>query len=136
MKRFFIIGGLIGLVVLLSAVFTASEAQEETKYAWGTVSSVSASGFVLTEYDYDNEQKVDITYSCDAQTKLYNLNSLQELKAGDNVWIDYMTKDKQRIALGIEIEDFSEETDTDTGTDTTTPPTDKGAVEDETGNTE
>lgn len=130
MKRVFMAGGLIGVVLLLSTMFTVAQAQEETKYAWGTVSSVSAGGFVLTEYDYENEQKIDIAYSCDAQTKLYNLNSLQELKSGDNVWIDYVVKDNQRVAIGIEIEDFSEETETDT------PPADEGAVDGETGSTE
>ena len=78
--------------------------EEETEYTYGTVSSVSADQLVIKEYDYDNDQEVDITYTVGPDAKIQNAASLKDIVAGDSVEIDYVVKDGKRIVRNISVE--------------------------------
>ncbi len=90
----------------------------ETEFSYGTVKSVGTDQFVISEYDYDSDKDVDVTYSVPTGTKFENVTALQEIKAGDAVDIDFLTKNGQKVASGITVEKpTAEDEDTALGTD-------------------
>ena len=82
----------------------AGEAADETEFSYGTVKSVAANQIVVSEYDYDGNKDVDVTYSVPADAKLENAASLQEVKVGDSVDIDFTVKSGQKVASAITVE--------------------------------
>ncbi|MFH1782545.1 MAG: hypothetical protein ABH848_02900 [Candidatus Omnitrophota bacterium] len=83
-------------------------AQEE-QYAWGAVKSITPSEISISEFDYELEKDVAIAYVIDKDTKLDNFKSISEISMGDNVEVEYIQKDDQKIAKTIALE--KEETD-------------------------
>lgn len=82
----------------------AAPATDETEFSYGTVKSVGAGQLVISEYDYDSDKDVDVTYSVPAGTKFENVASLQEVKVGDAVDIDFLVKNGQKVASAITVE--------------------------------
>ena len=76
-------------------------AAPEPDYTFGVVKSVAADQIVITEFDYDTEKEVEAAYQIDPQVQLGDVASLQEIKAGDEVDIDYVTRDGKKVAVGI-----------------------------------
>ncbi len=108
MKRYLAVAAVLALGLLVySGISLAQEEEEsveETDYSWGTVSSVSSNQIVITEYDYDKDEEVNVTFAVDANVKLHNVGSLKGLAVGDKVWIDYMIREGKNVAIGIEVE--------------------------------
>ena len=82
----------------------APAAADETEFSYGTVKSAGADQLVVSEYDYDSDKDVDVTYSVPAGTKFENVASAQEIKVGDAVDIDFLVKDGQKVASAITVE--------------------------------
>ena len=82
----------------------AAPAADETEFSYGAVKSVDADQLVVSEYDYDSDKDVDVTYSAPAGTKFENVASLQEIKVGDSVDIDFLVKNGQKVASAITVE--------------------------------
>ena len=80
------------------------EAADETEFSYGTVKSVTGSQLVVSEYDYDADKDIDVTYSVPPEAKLENVASVQEIAAGDIVDIDFVAKDGQKVASLITVE--------------------------------
>ena len=78
--------------------------EEGTEFSYGTVKSISANQIVVSEYDYDTDKDVDVTYMVPAEAKLENVASLQEIAVGDAVDIDFLVKDGQKAASTITVE--------------------------------
>lgn len=78
--------------------------EEPTEFSYGTVKSVSAGEFVLTEYDYDNDKDIDVTYTVPTEATFEGVTKLEEIVIGDAVDIDYAVKDGKRIASTIAVE--------------------------------
>lgn len=108
---------LLGFILFANSLPIVSLAQEEeTEYSLGTVKSISSGRIIITEYDYDTEEEINVTYTITPNVKLDNVKSLKEIAVGDDVWIDYVIKDGKKIAVGIEVRkpsyeqtDYSEE---------------------------
>lgn len=84
---------------------SVSYAQEEdVEYTYGVVANVSAGQITIEEYDYDKDEDVEQSYSIDAATEFENVESAEEIAAGDYVDIDYITKSGKRIAKAIIVE--------------------------------
>ena len=112
MKRYLAVPAVLvsGLLTcLLCGISLAQEQEEELKYSWGTVSSLSSKQIVITEYDYDADEEVDVTYILDPNVKLHNVNSLKDIVIGNDVWIDYVTRGSGKVAMGIELKKASDE---------------------------
>ena len=113
MKRHLAVAAVLALGFLIcSGISLAQEEEEtveETDYSWGTVSSVSSGQIVITEYDYDTDEKVEVTYSIDPNVKLHNVNSLKEIAVGNDIWIDYVIREDKNVAMGIEVKKPSDE---------------------------
>ena len=77
---------------------------EGAEFSYGTAKSVSANQLVVSEYDYENDKDVDVTYSVNEKTTLEGIKAVTEIAAGDSVDIDYEVKGDQKIALSIAVE--------------------------------
>ncbi len=83
--------------------------EDDINYSYGAVKSVAADHLVLTEYDYEKDADVDVTYSVDSNVELENVSAMAEIKAGDSVEIDYVEKDGKKVAVLISVEKPLEE---------------------------
>ena len=104
MKRYLVAAAVLalGLVICSGISLAQEEAEEELDYSWGTVKSLSSNQIIVTEYDYDNEEMVDVTYTVDPNVKLHNVESLKDIAVGNDVWIDYVIIEGGKVAMGIE----------------------------------
>ena len=80
------------------------EAADETEFSYGTVKSVTGNQLVVSEYDYDADKDIDVTYTVPPEAKLENVASVQEIAAGDIVDIDFVAKDGQKVVSLITVE--------------------------------
>ena len=106
MKRYLVVTGILVFAFLMCSVSGVSLAQEEEdmEYSWGTVSDVSSNRIVVTQYDYESSQEVDVTYTVDPNVELKNVDSLKSISIGDNVDINYVIKDGRKIAKVVAVE--------------------------------
>lgn len=78
--------------------------EEETEFSFGTVKSITGDQLVVSEYDYESNADVDVTYQVPAETEFENAASLKEIAVGDSVDIDFLVKDGQKKAVAITVE--------------------------------
>lgn len=79
-------------------------AEEETEFSYGTVKSITGDQLVVSEYDYDSDKDIDVTYSVPANTTFEGVASLAEVAAGDAVDIDFLIQGDQKVASAITVE--------------------------------
>ncbi len=110
MKRYLVVAVVLalGLVFSVSGVSLAQE-EEEAEYSWGTVSSISSNQIVVSEYNYDTEENIDVVYTLDPKMELKNVNSLKDIAVGDSVDIEYAVRDDKKVAKVITVEKSSQE---------------------------
>ncbi len=118
-----ILGLALGMVPILPLAFSqegveppaapaapaAAVGEEETDYSFGTVKSVTGDQLVVSEYDYESDKDVDVAYTTDPAVKLENVDAVANIKAGDSVEIDFVTKDNKKIAKTVSVEKPTEE---------------------------
>lgn len=105
------------LVVVLTCCFlmqpydraVAVENEDEMDYAWGTVKEVSNDTIVLTEYSYDTDVDIDVAYGVSPDTEIFNVESLDNIKIGDAVEIEYIVASGKKEAMIISVEMGEEE---------------------------
>lgn len=87
---------------------SAAEAQEpvevETEFSFGTVKSLADNQLVVSEYDYESNADVDVTYQVSGETAFENVASLKEIAVGDSVDVDFLVTDSQKKAVAITVE--------------------------------
>ena len=90
---------------------------DEMSYSYGSVVSTAADKIVLSEYDYESDQDVEVSYQVAAETTVENVKAITDLVKGDNVEIFFKevdgAKKAQVITKEIE-EDLGEENIDDT----------------------
>lgn len=102
---------LLVFVTVCASLFAQGEVEEG--YSFGIVSSVSSNSIVIKEYDYDNDQEIETSYIVESDAELINVDSLESIKVGDRVSIDYVIKDGNRVAKTISLEIAQEEVPTE-----------------------
>lgn len=109
MKQFFVAVMFLGLVLIN---MPASFAQEEgnDKFSFGKVVSVAADSITVKEYDFAKDADVEVTYSVTPETELGNVNAVADLKADDDIVIDYVEKDGKRVVTTLVKEEKGTET--------------------------
>ena len=114
MQRYLVIAVVLVFVSLICYVFGVSLAQEEEEMedSWGTVSSISSSQIVVTEYDPDKEEEINITYTLDPNVELRNVDSLKSIVVGDDVDIEYVVRGDEKVVKVVSVEKPSYEEDT------------------------
>ena len=112
MKRYLVVAAVLALGLLIYpgiSLAQEEEVEEKLDYSWGIVSSISSNQVVVIEYDYDTQEDINVTYTLDPKVELKNVESLKDIKEGDNVVIDYAIKDGKKLAKIITIEEPSYE---------------------------
>ena len=128
MKKLFLSLIFSGFLLPLTptVVFAAEEAPEEvgddTQYSYATVVSLSDKDLVVSEYDYEKDESVNVTYSLDPAVKLRNIASLKEIAVDDAVEIIYTVKDSKKIATAIAVDKNTEEEPVEGGEEPTEQP--------------
>ena len=98
-------------IILAVAIFcfalnlSLAQDEEEMDYSWGAVAKVSSGQIIVSEYDYDLDEEKDVVYKVNPNTKLRNIESLEDLAAGDSVEINYVVEEKENIAKVITLEE-------------------------------
>lgn len=110
MKRYIIGATILALLFLMCHMSGVSLAQEEElEYSWGKVSNLSSNQIIVKEYDYERDEEVDVTYVIDPNVKIENVDSLEEITIGDNVGIDFVVRNSEKVAKVIIVEKSSYE---------------------------
>lgn len=114
-RRLSFILGIILALILISGVSvfsqeptaTNTEAEPETQWLWGEVSSVDVQKkeILLKYLDYETDQEKEITIAVDEKTTFENAKSLEDIEPQDDLSIDYtVTSDGKNIAKNISLE--------------------------------
>ena len=95
MRRVFVIGAVVCVLLVTAIAAFGIDETEETEFAYGTVSSVdlSACTVVIKERDYDTDIETYVTYYFGPDADFENINSINEIAVGNDVDISYLTKD-------------------------------------------
>lgn len=86
-----------------------TQQQEEIDYSYGKIVSINQDKIEISEYDYDKNEEVKVNYVIASDVELRNLNSSKDLLVGDNIEIDYIVKDNQKIIKVITLEQDGDE---------------------------
>ncbi len=110
MKRYLVAAVVLvlGLLICSGISLAQEEEAEELECTWGPVSSVSSDQIVISEYDYDKDEEVDVAYAVDPNVELINVDSLESITVGDSVDIEYAVRGDQKVAKVITVEKPSE----------------------------
>ncbi|MEI6437829.1 MAG: hypothetical protein WCO69_03650 [Candidatus Omnitrophota bacterium] len=79
----------------------AAVTTEEDKFSFGKVISVADGVVTVKEYDFAKDVDVETSYSVTAETELGNINAVADLKAGDDIVIDYLDKEGKRVVTTL-----------------------------------
>ncbi len=92
----------IAFLVALSPVFAQEESMD---YSYGTVVKVKASTneIVVSEYDYDAGEEIEVTYAVDANVNMENVSSIAAIAPGAYVDIEYLSQGSKKIAKSISV---------------------------------
>ena len=82
--------------------------EEEDRFSFGNVVSFSDGKLVLKERDVENGSDVESFYAVNTETEFDNISTAAQLKAGDNVVLDYIEKDGKRIVTTLVKQDFEQ----------------------------
>ena len=79
-------------------------AEQETEFSYGTVKNVGPDQLVVSEYDYESNSDVEVSYKVSADTEFENVGSLKEVAVGDAVDIDFVLSGDDKVAVAITVE--------------------------------
>ena len=100
----------LGLAFAAKVPVCAAQEKDEDKFSFGKVVSVSGQEIKVKEYDFAKDADVEMTYAVTTETELGNINAVTDLKASDDVVIDYTEKDGKRVVTTLVKEDKGAET--------------------------
>ena len=83
-------------------------AEDEDKFAFGTVVGAANGEITVQEHAVDQDIDVKSVYTVNAETEFGNIDSVEHLKPGDNVVLDYVEKDGKRTVTTLVKEESQE----------------------------
>lgn len=108
------LAGFFGMLTLLvlssSAPLTAEEPTaeaplpasiEKTDFAFGRALEISGGQIKIRELSEETGQITDLIFNINEKTRLENVSSIEEIKPGDLVEIDYLDENGAKIAVYI-----------------------------------
>ncbi|MBU1061558.1 MAG: hypothetical protein KJ957_00600 [Candidatus Omnitrophica bacterium] len=101
MKSILLVTLMFCFIVQLFCGVVWAENEGEIEYSWGIVKEVSSGTIVVTEEGYSTDEDVDMVYSIDKDVKLVDAKTLDDIKIGDEVEIEYVLKGDKPIAKVI-----------------------------------
>lgn len=106
MKRFLFFVLILALAVLTQSYLTAQEEEKvTTNYSYGSVKSITSGQIVVTEYDAENDEELDVIYVITPESKYEGADSYTDVSAGDSVDIEYVIQAGKKTAVLILIEE-------------------------------
>ena len=87
--------------------------EADDKFSFGKVVSVGAGSLTVREYDFARDADVDETYHVNFDTEYGNINALAELKAGDDVVLDYEMAGDSRLVMTLVKEEVVKDGESD-----------------------
>ena len=87
----------LGLAFAVHVPVSVAQENNEDKFSFGKVASVTAQQITVKEYDFAKDADVEMTYDVTAETELGNVNAVTDLAVNDDIVIDYMEKDGKRV---------------------------------------
>ena len=115
MKKYLLLILLIGIMLVMSPyILLAQEVQEKTgtqekpeekDYSYGRVTKVDVAKneIVVSEYDWETNQDIAVTYSVAPDAKFENVASLKEVEPDTEVSIEYIEENGKKIVKFISI---------------------------------
>lgn len=103
-KRNLLFAGAIILSFLFLPKIFAQAPVSEVDYSYGKIVSISQDKLEISEYDYDKNAEVNTVYSLGPNVEIRNAKSLKDISIGDNIEIDYIIKDNDKIIKVITLE--------------------------------
>jgi hypothetical protein len=82
----------------------ASADVTEGQFSYGTVVTASIASMKISEYDFETDTSEEINYEVATDVKLENVNSIDDIKQGDEVEIEFVIRDGKRTAVSIYVE--------------------------------
>lgn len=76
----------------------------EGQFSYGTVVTASPEAMKISEYDFETDTSEEVDYTVAKDVKLENVNSINDVKQGDEVEIEFVMKDGKRTAVSIYVE--------------------------------
>ena len=98
MKRAFFLTALCCSILLALPVWSAEQALNTADYAYGEVVQSSNDQLVISEYDYEMDEELQVTYTINSQTAFTNVADAVKLAKGDAVEIYYKESNGKRVA--------------------------------------
>ena len=86
---------------------------DDAEYAYGTVAKVTPETLVVREYDFETGTTIEVAYRLDPQVIVNGVDAVGQIAVDDDVDIDYVTKDGQRLATVISVEKHPAEPEPD-----------------------
>ncbi|OVE75533.1 hypothetical protein BVX98_07395 [bacterium F11] len=108
-----LIGFSIGTILAfcLSIGLTVAEDMADYDYedygysSYGSVKKIDLikNNITLTEYDEEKEKVIDVAYNIDPIVELANIGSLEELKIGDAISLEYIVRENMKTVTILEL---------------------------------
>ncbi len=95
---------LIASFIFSSAVILCAQEDEATEYSYGEVVSIFKDQIIVEEYNFTDDQTINVTYTLTDDTTLNGVNSINEIKPGDLIDIDYFIEGAKNIVIELLIE--------------------------------
>lgn len=95
----------LGLVSVAHIPVCSAQENNEDKFSFGKVVSVTAEQVTVKEYDFAKDADVEMVYAVTPETELGNINAVTDLVASDDIVIDYVEKDGKRVVTTLVKED-------------------------------
>jgi hypothetical protein len=122
MKTFLLSGViLLGMLLNVNMVKAQDEGaagiEEDLEYTYGSVVSSTPTEIVVSEYNYETDEEVQVTYTITPETKFSNIPGAADLAKDDNVDIYYKVADDKKIASMVTKDDTVYESEVAEGED-------------------
>ena len=105
MGRYLLMLVMAMVVIVTFGTTFAQEEEEYPEFNYGTVVKIDPSRkeIVVSEYDFENDVEGNVTYSIAPDAEFDGVDSIQDIKNGDEIGIEYIDKGGRRIAKFISI---------------------------------
>lgn len=100
---------LAGLLICSVSNVSLAQEEEDVGFSWGSVVGVSSNEIIISEYDYETEEELQVAYVINSDTESNNVNSLEGIYVGDVVNIDYVVSGGKKVAKIITFEQGQED---------------------------
>src|SRR3989338_2503740 len=110
MKKLTSLFALILLTIWVASPVVLAEGEgEEPEYSYGMVKSVTGDQLVVTEYDFETDADVDVSYTVQPGTEYEGVAAASEIAVGDSVEIDFVTQEGKKVASLVTVEKLTDE---------------------------